>query len=41
MKLTIADVNDYVKHCAFDATHQLALGIGHTLIVKTTHYTVG
>ena len=36
-----ADVNGNIKHCALDAAHQLALGIWHALIVKTTHHTVG
>ena len=35
-----ADVNGYVKNCALDATNKFALGIWHTLIMKTAHHTV-
>ena len=35
-----ADVNGYVEDCAFNAAHEFALGIWHTLIVKSTHHTV-
>ena len=34
------DVNGYVEYCAFDAAHQLALGIWHALIMQYTHHTV-
>ena len=37
---TLADVNGYVKHCAFNTAHEFALCIWHTLIVKTTHHAV-
>ena len=35
-----ADVNGYVEDCALNAAHEFALGIWHTLIVKSTHHTV-
>ena len=35
-----ADVNGYVEHCAFDTAYEFALGIRHSLIVKTTHHTI-
>lgn len=39
-RLAFTDVNGYVKDCAFDATHEFALSIGHALIVQTTHHAV-
>ena len=38
---TLADVNGYVKHCAFNTAHEFALGIWHALIVKTSHHAIG
>ena len=35
-----ADVNGYVEDCAFNAAHEFALGIWHTLIMKSTHHAV-
>ncbi len=36
-----ANVDGYVKHCAFDATDELGLGEGWALEVEATHYAVG
>ena len=36
-----ADVNGYVKDCALYAAHEFALGIGHALIVQSSHHAVG
>ena len=33
-------VNGDIKHCALYAAHQLALGIGHALIMQASHHTV-
>ncbi len=36
-----ADVDGYVKDCAFDASYELGLGEGRTLEVEATHHAVG
>ena len=35
-----AYIYGHIEYGPLDASDQLALGVGHTLIVKTTHYAV-
>ena len=35
------DINGNVEDCAFNTAHEFALGIGHTLIMQSSHNAVG
>lgn len=38
---TVAYIYRHIQYCSLNAPYQLALGVRHTLIVKTTHYAIG